>query len=161
MLFPDLDEDSVFVHRADPKEQFGVFSANPFELDGKTWPTVEHYFQAMKFVDTNPEQSEKIRQADSPKQARKLGRQRMKKIRKDWAKVKRVVMTRALYTKCRTYPEIAQALLDTNKAKIMEASQYDYYWGCGRDRRAENMFGKVLMDVRAKLLSEEQSAQTV
>lgn len=157
MLFPDLDEDSVFVHRADPKEQFGVYSAHSFELDGFTWPTAEHYFQAMKFVETNPEHSERIRQAATPKQARKLGRQRMKNLRKDWAKVKRVIMTRALYTKCRTYPEIGQALIDTNQAKIMEASQYDYYWGCGRDRRAENVYGKVLMDVRAKLLNEAEN----
>jgi len=158
VLFPDLDEDSIFVHRADPKEQFGVYSAHPFELDGQQWPTAEHYFQAMKFVETNPEHCEKIRSASSPKQARKLGRQRMKKLRKDWAKVKRVMMTRALYTKCRTYPEIAQALLDTQSAKIMEASQYDYYWGCGRDRRADNIYGKVLMDVRAKLLEETKHA---
>ena len=27
---------------------------SPIEIDGKVWPTTEHYFQAMKFP-TNPE----------------------------------------------------------------------------------------------------------
>lgn len=156
MLFPDLDEDTIFIHRTDPEELLGVFSNHPIELEDLEWPTVEHYFQGMKFFETNKEHAEKIRQLISPKQARRLGRQRFKGIRSDWSKVRRVVMTRGVYTKCKTYPEVAEALIATGNAKIMEASQYDYYWGCGRDRRAENTFGKVLMDVRKKLLQEQQ-----
>jgi len=155
VLFPEQDTDTIFIHRTDPSELLGVFSDHPFELEGKTWPTVEHYFQAMKFFETNPQYSEKIRAATSPKQARKLGRKHFKKLRTDWGKVKRVIMTRAVYTKCRTYSDVANALLETGDSKIMEASQYDYYWGCGRDRRAENVYGQVLMDVRAKLRSEQ------
>ncbi len=37
------------------KEAYGEFSnfkAYPFELKGKTWRTVEHYFQAQKFAGT-------------------------------------------------------------------------------------------------------------
>lgn len=151
MLFPDLDEDTIFVHRADPDELLGVFSAHPIELEGKEWPTVEHYFQAMKFVETNPDYCEKIRLAPNAKTARRMGRMRFKSIRRDWSKVKRVYMTRGLYTKASMYVQVAEALLATGNAKLMEGSQYDYYWGCGRDRRAENTFGKVLMDVRKKL----------
>ncbi len=155
MLFPDLDEETVFVHRSDPAEILGCFSDHPFKLEDKEWPSVEHYFQANKFVDSNPEYSEKVRQAKSSKQARGLGTRRFKKIRSDWAKVKRVIMTRAVYTKCKTHSDVAQVLLETKDSKIMEASQYDYYWGCGRDRRAENTYGKVLMDVRKKLRQEQ------
>ena len=151
MLFPDLDEDTVFVHRSDPKELLGVFSAHPIELEGKEWPTVEHYFQAMKFIESNPDYCEKIRQAPNAKAARRMGRMRFKKIRSDWGKIKRVYMTRGLYIKASMYPPVAEALLATGNAKLMEGSQYDYYWGCGRDRRAENTYGKVLMDVRKKL----------
>lgn len=157
MLFPDVDEGSVFMHRADPNDLLGVFSKHPISLEEQEWSSVEHYFQAMKFIETNPEHAELIRQATHPKQARKLGRQKRKGLRKDWAKVKRVVMTRGVYTKCRTYSEVAEALLQTGDAKIFEASQYDYYWGCGRDRRAENMYGQVLVDVRAKLVSEQKN----
>jgi predicted NAD-dependent protein-ADP-ribosyltransferase YbiA (DUF1768 family) len=31
---------------------------------------------------------------------------------------------------------------------------YDYYWGVGRDGRGYNVFGKVLMAVRDKLMEE-------
>ena len=67
-------------------------------------------------------------------------------------------MTRGIYVRCRTHPELAEALLDTGDTKIVENSNFDYFWGCGRDRRGENRYGKVLMNVRARL-REERAAQ--
>lgn len=154
MLFPEIDEGAIFVHRNAPEELLSSFSPHSFELEGETWPSVEHYFQAMKFQTSAPDHFQKILHANTPKQAKKLGRSRLKKVRDDWSKVKRVVMTRAIYTQCRTHPEIADHLLGTEDNKIIEASQYDYYWGCGRDRRGENVYGQILMDVRNKLREE-------
>lgn len=151
-LFPEYDEGSLYFSRADVHEVFGTHSKHPFELEGKEWLSIEHYYQAMKFGNENHQ--EKIRLAHSPQQARKLGRSRSKKIRADWKKVKSVFMTRAVYTKCRTYPEIADKLLATGEDKLVENSQYDYYWGCGRDRRGDNQYGQVLMNVRKKLHEE-------
>jgi ribA/ribD-fused uncharacterized protein len=65
-----------------------------------------------------------------------------------------VVMTRATYTKCRTHTEIAQRLLETGDRTLVETSQYDYFWGLGRDQRGSNVYGAVLMDVRKKLHDE-------
>ena len=65
------------------------------------------------------------------------------------------MMTRAVYIKCRTHEEVAAALLATGDQQIVESSQYDYYWGCGRDGRGHNAFGKVLMAVRDKLKQEQ------
>ncbi len=154
MLFPDLDADSLYLHRTDPDELLGSYSDWSFDLEGVSWPTVEHYFQAMKFHDHDLKHFEKIRTAASPKKARQLGRSRLHKLRKDWHKVRRVVMTRALYTRCKANPEVAKALLDTGEQRLVEASQYDYFWGCGRDRRGENQYGEVLMDVRKRLREE-------
>lgn len=156
MLFPDLDEDALFLSRSNEEELLGTHFLKSFDLEGLSWPSIEHYYQAMKFKDTSPTHFEKIRQAETAKQARRMGRSRFHKIRKDWSQVKRVVMTRAVYTLCRSYSEIAELLLDSGDRKILENSQYDYYWGCGRDRRAENAYGKVLMDVRAKLKDERK-----
>lgn len=39
---------------------------------------------------------------------------------------------------------------------LMENSQYDYYWGCGRDRLGHNAYGKVLINVRKKLREEKK-----
>ena len=156
MLFPDQDAESHYLHRSDPDDVLGSFLAAPFELEGLTWPTVEHYFHAMKFHDHDMAFVEKIRAAKSPEKARKMGRSRLHKVRADWKKVRRVVMTRAIYTRCKTHPHLAEALLDTGDQRLLEASQYDYFWGCGRDRRGENQYGEVLMSVRQRLRDEEK-----
>jgi len=64
-----------------------------------------------------------------------------------------VVMTRAIYTQCQMYPEFSEALLATGDKKIVDVSQYDYFWGLGRDLRGENQYGKMLMAVREKISS--------
>ena len=147
----------MYFSRADVYQDFGTFSHHSFLLDELEWPSVEHYYQAMKFDDDA--YRERIRRAEHPKRARKLGRSRWKKRRKDWKKIKVTVMTRGVYIKCRTHPEIAEALLATGEQALVENSNYDYFWGCGRDRRGENMYGKVLMNVRERL-REEQNART-
>jgi ribA/ribD-fused uncharacterized protein len=144
---------SLYFARSDVSQLLGTFSAHPFTLEDQEWPTVEHYFQAMKF-DAGAHQ-DKICTAASPKKARKLGRTRFEKIRNDWSSTRTVFMTRAVYTKCKTYPDIAALLLSTGSQKLVESSQYDYFWGCGRDRRGENMYGQILMNVRDKLAEEK------
>ncbi|OZG71879.1 GTP cyclohydrolase [Hahella sp. CCB-MM4] len=156
MLFPpDQPEDAVFLSRSNPDELLGCFSPYAFELEGKSWPTVEHYYQGMKFTDD--EYQEKIRQAATPKLARSLGRKKSRKLRADWKKVREVVMTRAIYIRCKTYPHIADALLATGSRMLIESNNYDYFWGCGRDKRGQNAFGKVLMKVRNKLQEEAKA----
>ncbi|MFV8817039.1 NADAR family protein [Haliea sp. E17] len=148
-LFPDFDARNHYLSRSDVNEELGTHSRHSFELEGREWPSVEHYYQAMKFE--SAEEQEKIRRAAHPRKARRMGRSRLRRIRRDWDKVKRVYMTRAVWTKCNTYPAIAEKLLATGDQNLMENSQYDYYWGCGRDRRGYNHYGQILMNVRKKL----------
>lgn len=153
-LFPtDSGENDLFMSRTDPENRFGTYAAFGFELEGKVWPTVEHYFQGMKFTDEAWQ--EKVRTAATPAQARKLGRKRRKSLRQDWKQVRETVMTRGVYVRCRTHPELAEELLDTGDQKIVENSSFDYFWGCGRDRRGDNRYGNVLMKVRDKLREEQ------
>ena len=154
-IFPEVDEGAIYLSRSNPDEVLGTFSQHTFRLEDEDWPSVEHYYQATKFE--NAKHREKIRAAGHPKIARKLGRSRLKRLRKDWSSVKEVVMTRGVYTKCREHHEVAEALLATGDSKIVENSQYDYFWGCGRDRRGKNTYGRVLMNVRARLLAEKES----
>lgn len=152
-LFPEEDDDAIYLSRKDTEHPFSSFSIFPFTLDDQRWLSAEHYFQAMKFKEGK--YRDRIANAKTATEAAKKGRTRLRRIRKDWKQVKQVVMTRAVYTKCKAHPDIAEQLLNTGQQRLVENSQYDYFWGCGRDRRGLNTFGKVLMNVREKLRSEQ------
>ena len=156
MLFKAEDENTLYISRHDVDEIFSSFSPHSFILEEKTWPTVEHYFNAMRF--TNSSYQEKVRHAPTPAKAQRLGKNWLNRFfwkkQPDWQIRQIVYMTRAIYTKCKQHNQVAEALLATGDKRLVENSQYDYYWGCGRDRRGENKYGEVLMAVRDKLTKE-------
>ena len=148
-MFAKLPDNALFVSMADARSPLSTYSRHPFGSDGCEWPSVEHYVNAMKFLD--PAYRERIRLAEHPAIAHRLGKSWFRKKRDDWKKVRDSLMTRAVWIKCNTYPDVAQALLDTGDLLIVETSNFDYYWGCGRDTRGLNKYGKVLMAVRDRL----------
>ncbi len=152
MIFSKSAPTPVYVSRNDPLDLLSSYSKHGFELDGASWPSVEHYYQAMKFESDGLRKA--IMDAGHPAKAEELAVKNKKAIRKDWKQVKEIYMTRGIYIKCRTHTEAADALLATGGQRIVETSQYDYYWGCGRDGRGHNIYGKVLMAVRDKLQKE-------
>ena len=158
-LFETHNENSLYLSMHDVTESLSRFADTPFLLEDRLWPTVEHYYQALKFIDIETQQT--ILELTSPEQAIKFAKQwRNKfKVRKDWNNIKTTVMTRAIYTKCRTHPNIAEKLIATANEKIVENSQFDYFWGCGRDKRGNNHYGKILMNVREKLTAENIDKQ--
>lgn len=93
-----------FYSVSDPYGEFSNFAAFPIRLDGKTWPTTEHYFQAMKFLDEK-HQSE-IRTENSPMKAARMGRSRKRPLRKDWESVKDAVMEKAVLAKFTQHEEL-------------------------------------------------------
>ena len=151
-LFPPIDDNSTYFSMYDLDYCCSRHAMKSFKLDNEEWQSIEHYYQAMKF--DQADYQKKIRLASDPKVAEKLGNKRFKRKRLDWREVETTVMTRAVYTQCRTYAEIANSLLATGDEKLVENSQFDYFWGCGRDRRGENHYGQVLMNVRSKLREE-------
>ncbi|MDJ0881199.1 MAG: NADAR family protein [Gammaproteobacteria bacterium] len=147
-----------YLSRTDVNHPLSAYSRLEFELDDSKWPSVEHYYQGMKFQEG--ELREAICLTDHPEKAKKLAKDNKRLIRKDWPQVREVIMTRAVYIKCRTHPAVAAALLATGEDQIVESSQFDYFWGCGRDGRGHNTYGKVLMAVRDKLRAEKDSTET-
>jgi len=128
---------------------FSNFSAHAIELKGKRWPTSEHYFQAQNFAGT--EHEELVRLAKTPKQAAEIGRDRSRPLRPDWEQVKDEVMREAVRQKFLTHQDIQKVLLDTGEQELIEATTYDYYWGCGTNKTGKNMLGKILMEIRAEI----------
>lgn len=128
---------------------FSNFSRHPIHLDGKTWPTSEHYFQAQKFEDESHQ--EEIRTAKSPMIAARMGRDRKKPLRPDWESVKVAVMTEAVRAKFTQHDDLRDILLATGDAKLVEHTVNDSYWGDGGDGSGKNMLGQVLMRVREEL----------
>jgi ribA/ribD-fused uncharacterized protein len=152
MLFDEQEKKLLTLTRDDPNHLLASYSKHAFVLDDFEWPSVEHYYQAMKFDEA--EYREKIRQAPHPAEASALGKSRGHQKRKGWKKVSVTYMTRGTYLKCRTHPEVAQMLLNSDQMEIKDISQYNYFWGSGRDLRGSNTFGKMLMGVRKKLREE-------
>jgi ribA/ribD-fused uncharacterized protein len=108
-------------------------------------------FQAQKFPGAeNATYREKIRRAQSPKDAKVLGRTRKIAIRPDWEDVKESIMLAALRKKFAA-EDLRQLLLDTRDRELVEASPSDSYWGCGRSGKGKNRLGQLLMQVRAEL----------
>lgn len=130
---------------------FSNFSPHPIDLDGKLWPTSEHYFQAQKFVTTMPEYSEKIWQASSPMVAARLGRSRKVPLRPDWEQIKDDVMRKAVRSKVLQHDDVREALLSTGNKMIIEKTTKDYYWGCGEKGTGKNMLGKILQEIREEI----------
>jgi ribA/ribD-fused uncharacterized protein len=128
---------------------FSNFAPYPILLDGKLWPTSEHYFQAKKSEDA--EHQESIRKTKSPMIAARMGRDRKKPLRRDWESTKVAVMRAAVRAKFAQHDEIRQVLLATGDAKIVEHTENDSYWGDGGDGSGKNMLGRILMEIRTEL----------
>jgi ribA/ribD-fused uncharacterized protein len=128
---------------------FSNFAPYPFELDGRVWPTVEHYFQAQKFPGS-PFQEE-IRLAATPARAKQLGRSRDHPLRPDWERVKEDVMRAAVLRKFESHEGLAALLVGTGDEELVEAAPRDYYWGRGARGTGKNRLGHILMEVRAAL----------
>lgn len=149
----DQSQNAVkFYSTRKPWGHFSNFSLHPIEIDGKVWPTSEHYFQAMKFAGT--EHEEAVRLTETPGDAARMGRNRSLPLRPDWEEVKDDVMRVAVEAKIRQHADIMALLLATGDAELIEHTTNDSYWGDGGDGSGKNMLGTVLMEVRKKIRAE-------
>ena len=136
----------------EPYGCFSNFSPHEIHLQGTNWSTVEHYYQAQKFVGTiDAALVQMIYTAQTPEEAAALGRDRTRLVRPDWEQVKTEVMREAILKKFLTHLDIQAILISTENELIVENSPCDYFWGCGEDRTGDNHLGKILMSVRQEI----------
>jgi ribA/ribD-fused uncharacterized protein len=70
-----------FFSKSETFGEFSNFAPFPIELDGQSWPSAEHYYQAQKFTDAALQG--KIRAAKKPVIAKKLAQTHRNKARAD------------------------------------------------------------------------------
>ena len=120
--------------------------------DGITYPTNEHFFQAMKTLDIDERKA--IAAAETPGLAKRMGRN--VKLRPDWEKIKVDVMRLGLILKF-TDAELAQKLIATGDEELVEGNWWhDNTWGscyCPDciDKPGRNLLGKQLMKLRKEI----------
>ena len=141
-----------FYRTADEYGCFSNFFPAAFQLDGITWRTSEHYFQAQKYVH-NAVLFQQIQEIESPMKAAELGRSRDVPMCTEWDEIKLSVMRRCVFEKFAQNSELRDILLSTGDAELIEKTTGDYFWGCGRDGSGANMLGVILMEVRADITS--------
>ena len=131
---------------------FSNFSPHSIELDGVNWATVEHYYQAQKFLGTKFEDlMVQIQTAPTPEIAAQIGRKLEHQPHSNWEHRKLEVMYRGILQKFTTHLSIQQILIETNNAEIIEDSPVDHFWGCGSEGNGANHLGRILMEVRDRL----------
>ena len=147
----------LFYNRDEPYYEFTNFYAAPIDLDGKTWPTTEHYFQAQKFIGTS--YPEVIRNFDRPRQAFDLSRNPTvsRWRRSDWEEIKKDIMKKALLAKFTQHKRLRQMLLSTGDNMLIEHTPYDKFWGDGGDGSGQNQLGMLLMEIRHDLKTLQAS----
>ncbi|XP_057435789.1 riboflavin biosynthesis protein PYRR, chloroplastic isoform X2 [Lotus japonicus] len=162
----------IFFYKTwDPYGAFSNFSPHAIQMpdengDYVTWSSVEHFYQAHKFVgadDACADCVERIKSAKSPEEAAKIGRSMQRKrpdlVRPGWDNMKIDVMYRALKCKFSMYPHLKSMLLATAGCVLVEASPHDLFWGGGRQGDGLNYLGQLLMKLRSEFLGESSSSE--
>ena len=122
-------------------------------VDGTDYvfPTVEHYYQAMKFY-ASDKRFNVILKLKNPDEARLLTKTAEYKInrRKDFDINKFNIMEKALYAKFIQNPDAAELLKSTGDAILIKSCPVCYKCGFG-EGSGMNCMGKVLMKIRSEI----------
>jgi ribA/ribD-fused uncharacterized protein len=160
----DAGPPPVLFHGADESKgeyrNFSNMSEHRIAVDGTQFPTVEHYFQAMKAKEFKDDEIyEKIVKAKTSKAAKALGK-KVKGFEKEvWDSKKDDIMRLGIRTKFIQHPELRKQLQETGERMIGEADARNTYWGIGTSQtsekskhpekwRGQNKIGKILMELR-------------
>ncbi len=132
----------------------------PFQKDDIVFNTAEHWMMHQKAIlFKDDEIAEKILQADTPAEAKKLGRQVRNFEQKIWERDRFDIVSEGNMLKFSQHEELAHYLRKTNSRILVEASPVDTIWGIGKSKddpgienpetwEGLNLLGFALMEVR-------------
>jgi GTP cyclohydrolase II len=142
--YPDKEDKIFFYEKYDEYGGFSNFSNHMFSLEGKSWRTSEHYYQAQKFKRDSLEYRT-VQYAKTANEAKVIAHS-YKYHYQDWNKKRIYFMHNGLIEKFRQNLNLQQDLLNTKESYIVENANDDDYWGVGK-----NILGRLLMYVRDEL----------
>lgn len=151
-----------FCDRGSPYFELSSYFDAPFtDSTKRRWPTVQHFYQAMKFRD--PRAQERIRCCTTAAQANELGHAMKAHVREDFYQQSKGGQPRALkamlggtQSKFLQNQDLAMLLINTSSARLVEHS-VDKLWGDGGDGSGQNMNGKILEKIREQLIRDHQN----
>ncbi len=123
------------------------FYLAPVEYEGITYCCSECAFQAAKTLNI----SDRLRLVNmAPGKAKREGRKVA--LRPNWELIKDNVMLQIVRNKFNQNPVLAQKLLCTGNAQLIEGNNWgDNYWGVCDRAKGKNKLGIILMQVREEL----------
>jgi ribA/ribD-fused uncharacterized protein len=145
------------------KTCFSQWWVAPFEVEGITYLTAEHWMMAGKARMFGDEAAmPKILGATKPAVAKEEGRKVLNFVPEVWDKVKFDLVVEGNWHKFSQHPALKGFLLQTGEKVLVEASPVDRIWGIGLAAdhpsagnpgqwQGENLLGFALMEVRDKL----------
>ena len=144
---PPADEKILFYEGS--KYFLSNFSSFRVRWRGFDWMTSEHAYQTAKFSDQ--EIVDKIKNAASAHDAKKIARAHSDKKMDNWSEIKIDVMEEILRAKLAQHPYIRRKLLENGNREIVENSPTDSFWGRGPDWKGQNWLGKLWMKLRTEI----------
>jgi ribA/ribD-fused uncharacterized protein len=131
--------------------QLSNYSPSGFELDGRLWRSLEHYFQASKFLSSAAREA--IAAAPTPERAKDLAwTNLLSEVRSDWEAVREQMMLSGLAAKAAQVPSFRQQLWECWPWPIYEDSEEDEVWGIGAFGHGQNLMGRCLSTIRQNIV---------
>jgi len=160
-----VEKDEVILFHAagedkGPYRTFSNMAEYPVQIEDKRYPTVEHYFQAMKAQEFNDKDMlQKIMETPSAKAVKALGKKVKNFVKEKWDSERLDIMKRAVRAKFVQHPELQKQLVETQNKPIGDADARDLYWGIGTSEntdksrnpekwKGQNQLGKIMMSLR-------------
>jgi len=136
-----------FYHKRNPYYEFTNFYNSKIIVNNVSYPTVEHYFQAQKFVN-HPTIMFEIINAQTPRDAFDIARRNSHLIPSNWHQIKHEIMKVGLRAKFDQHDDLSELLKNTGTKELVEHTKNDSEWGDNGDGSGNNFLGKYLMEIR-------------
>ncbi|MEN2401368.1 NADAR family protein [Flavobacterium sp. MC2016-06] len=145
------------------KTCFSQWWLSSFEVENVSYKTAEHWMMAKKAELFNDNETlEKIIKANSPAEAKKLGREVKNYVDTVWLENRYEIVREGNFHKFNQNKELKDFLINTKERILVEASPVDPIWGIGMATdhkdvnnpekwRGLNLLGFALMEVRDEL----------